>query len=214
MDTKLYAQVNADNAQELCRRIIQESESQSNSILAKAKAEAEKFLSEAKKRLEINSQIANQQLEKELAQIKQKIYSSLNLEKKRLTLEERNKFIDEVFEAVKSQAQGFRSLQDYPEFLKNEILEGADIISDGKISVLYSSLDEKIIDKNFIKEIEELTSQKAKRDILFEFQKSDFQDTGVVMRSHDGNILYDNTFISRLNRAHDEIYMKLLKEEF
>jgi len=78
---------------------------------------------------------------------------------------------------------------------------------------LYSSKDSSIIDNVFIKDVEEKSTAEFKK-ISLEFKKSDFGDIGVIVQARSGRRIYDNRFSARLKRAHDEIYMSLLKEVF
>ena len=122
------------------------------------------------------------------------------MEKRRVCLEAKSLFIEDVIAAVKREAENFRGSKDYVKFLREAILEGIKIVDDRKVQVFYSHLDEKAI------------SQVG--DLPVEFKRSDFGEIGVIVQSQDGRLLFDNRFSARLKRSYDEIYVKLLKEAF
>ncbi|MGE5197364.1 MAG: V-type ATP synthase subunit E [Deltaproteobacteria bacterium] len=201
-------------AQEICAKIRQESESQVADILARAKKEAEKILANAKAEAEDKKNQMLKDLEKELARTKDRIMSGLNLEKKKAVMDEKSKFAQLVLAALTKRAEEFRNSKEYPAFLKNAILEGAVIVDNPQLDIFYSESDEPIIDDTFIKETTAFAANKLKKVFVFKFQKGDFKDVGVIVRSQDGRLAYDNRFLSRLKRVQEEVYMKLLKESF
>jgi vacuolar-type H+-ATPase subunit E/Vma4 len=151
-------------------------------------------------------------LEKKISAIKERIFSALNLEKKRVIMGEKSRFIDEVFLELNSQAKAFRGNPEYIPFLKETILEGVAVIAAKGLEILYSPLDEKIIDDTFIAEAKKLCQGKSTQEIQLKFTKSDFSDIGFIVQSMDGRLIYDARFISRFKLARDDVYMDLLRK--
>jgi V/A-type H+-transporting ATPase subunit E len=214
MDKEIYSKVHQENAEEICRKIREDAAYESRVILEKAQKEAENVVGEAKQEAEKNKEAVLKELDREVQALKERIFSTLNLDKRRIVLEEKNKIINEVLEIVKREAQNFRQSQEYVLFLKKAILEGVEVIGGTDISIFYSFLDEKIIDTAFIKEISNLRQDKINKTLSFTFYKSEFSDIGVIIQSKNGRCIYDNRFTSRLNRLYENIYMNLLKEAF
>ena len=50
--------------------------------------------------------------------------------------------------------------------------------------------------------------------INLSFEEAEFDDIGIVARSPDSRVIFDNRFSARLGRMKDELYMKLIKEAF
>ena len=151
-------------------------------------------------------------LDEDTQKLKDKILSSLNLEKKRLVLSEKDRFVQAVIARAQEEAAGFRASPDYPAFLEKAVLEGIAVIADSRIEVHYSSLDEKLINEGFIRKIEAACAAGGKKQCALKFHKADFQDIGVIVYSADGRMMFDNRFSARLARMKDELYMNLLNE--
>ncbi|MCX5692504.1 MAG: V-type ATP synthase subunit E family protein [Candidatus Omnitrophica bacterium] len=205
MDKSLYSKARIEDAGEICRKIIEDASAQAGSILTRAGKEKSKILEEANQEAENKKKEALKKNDIEVEKMRQKIFSTLNLEKKKLFLEEKSRFIETVLEKVREIAAEFRKDQGYKAFLEKAISEGVEVIGERDVDVLYSALDEKIIKGDFIKNINGVT---------LEFKKCDFKDIGVIVQSKDSRLIYDNTFSARFKRLHDDIYMDLLKGVF
>ena len=171
MEKSLYSKIKIEDAEKICKRIIEDATTQGNSMIAAAKKEESNILEEAKKESESKKREIIKKSAIEIEKIRQKVFSTLNLEKKKLFLEEKSRFIETVLEKVKAIAMEFRKDQAYKQFLEKAILEGIDVVAEKDVEVLYSGLDEKIIEEIKIGNIQ--------------FKKSDFKDIGVIIQSKD-----------------------------
>lgn len=197
---KDISKINGENAGQICSRIREESSGEAQLLLGKAHKERERILSEASEDARARAQAIMSAAEKEIAQKRERIFSTVTIEKRRVDLEARSLFIEDVIAAVKREAEKFRTSHDYMKFLREAILEGIKVVDDKKALVFYSHLDDGLISRL--------------KDLPVEFKKSDFAEIGVIVQSNDGRLLFDNRFSARLKRAYDEIYMKLIKEAF
>lgn len=197
---KDVSKVSIDNADKICSSIRDESSEEARIILGKAHKERERILSEASKEAEASAQAILSAAEKEVAAHKERIFSTVTMEKRRISLEAKSLFIADVVAAVNAEAEKFRNNKEYVKFLRGAILEGIKIVDDKKAQVFYSYLDEGAIAQL--------------KDLSVEFKKGDFNEIGVMVQSQDGRLLFDNRFSARLKRAYDGIYMRLLKEAF
>jgi vacuolar-type H+-ATPase subunit E/Vma4 len=189
-----------ENAREICSMIMEESSEEARLILSKAEKEKNRVLSEASRKAEDSSKVILSDAEKEIERNRERIFSTVNMEKRKVRLETKSLFADDVIAAVKREAENFRSSGDYVKFLREAVLEGLKVIGSKRAQVFYSRLDEEAIAQI--------------SDLSVEFKKSDFVDIGVMVQSEDNRLLFDNTFSAKLRRVHDEIYSKLLKEAF
>jgi len=205
MDKSLYSKIKIEDAGEICKRIVGDADSQASIILTNAKKEKSEILKEANQEAENKKKDILKKNEIEIEKMKQKIFSTLNLEKRKLFLEEKSRFIEVIIEKVKIMAMEFRKDPGYRNFLEKAISEGIEVVGTSEVDVLYSGLDEKIINENSIKNI---------KGAMLNFKRNDFKDIGVIMQSKDSGRIYDNTFSARLKRLYDEIYMDLLKGVF
>jgi Archaeal/vacuolar-type H+-ATPase subunit E len=197
---KDVSKISSENAEEICSRIKEESSAEAELLLGKAHKEQERILSEASNEAQAQTGAILLAAEKEVAGMRERIFSSIVMEQRRVYLEAKSLYIADVIAAVKREAEKFRGSKDYVKFLKEAILEGIRIVDDKKALVIYSHLDEGLISQV--------------KDLPVEFKSSDSGEIGVMVQSEDGRILFDNRFSARLKRAYDEIYMKLLKEAY
>lgn len=214
MDKKILGQMNQENADLICARINQDADEEVRIILEKAGKEKKTVLAEAQKFAEGKKQEILRSAEQEIRKSREKILSSLNLEKKRLVLSEKDKYVQSVLAEVRKTAENWRKDSGYPEFLENSIIEGINVIAESNITVYYSRLDEHFLSRDFIGKVEKACAQVLKTDCSLKFNKADFIDLGVIVNSTDGRMSYDNRFLARLDRAKEEIYMELLKQSF
>jgi V/A-type H+-transporting ATPase subunit E len=205
MDKSLYSKAKIEDTGEICRRIIEDATFQADFMLTRAEKEKSEILKEANQEAENKKKEILRKNEIDIEKIKQKIFSTLNLEKKKLFLEEKGRFIESIIEKVRETAMEFRKDPGYKKFLEKAVSEGVEVVGEKEAEVLYSGLDEKIIKDDFIKNI---------NGVALEFKKSDFKDIGVIVQSKDSRLIYDNTFSARFKRLYDEIYMDLLKGVF
>ena len=212
--TKNYPQANIQEAEQICSKIQQEAAYQVQELFERANKEAERILGLAKAEAENKKQVLLKDLDKKLSREEEKMLSSLSLEKKKIALEEKSKFAQQVLDLIFRQAEELRRSRDYLTFLKKAILQGAAVIDTETIEVFCSSLDEKITNSDFIKEVTAFAANKFKKNFVFKCHYADFKDIGVIVQSPDGHLSYDNRFQSRLKRMYDQVYAKLLKESF
>lgn len=205
MDKSLYSKIKTEDAEEICKRIVEDATIQADIVLGDARKEFSRILEEAS--LEADAKIREilKRNDIDIEKMKQKIFPTLNLEKKKLFLQEKSRFIEAILKQVMALSVEFRKDSGYKNFLEKAILEGIEIIGGIDIEVLYSYLDEKIIKGDFIQNI---------KSVALEFKKGEFKDIGVIVQSKDSRLVYDNTFSARFKRLYDEIYMDLLKGVF
>jgi vacuolar-type H+-ATPase subunit E/Vma4 len=191
-----------ENIDEICAKIKKEADAEVAFILNKARKEEEKILAEARADADQRKNDLIFNLEQELGKIRDRIFSTLNLEKKKIILEEKNRLVEEVFALVRQKAVSFRKEKGYADFLRQAIAEGIKVIGTEKAVVLFSALDEKLV------------NEQVKGKLAYTFKKEEFTDIGVIVQSADGRLVYNNRFEARFKRAYDELYMRLLREAF
>lgn len=203
---------NLENAEEIRKKIIESTDYETKEIIERAIKEASRIVSEIKVTAADEEKKRFLESDRQINLLKDKIFSAVNLEKKKIVLNAKGKFIDEVFCEIKKQAEDFRNSEEYEKFLKKEVLESAKVIGVSELDIFYSYIDEKMMNEKFIKEITDFCRIKFNKDFSLQFIKDSFNDIGLLVQSKDGRLIYDNRFLSRLKRSYDEIYMDLLKK--
>jgi vacuolar-type H+-ATPase subunit E/Vma4 len=211
MKKELLSNVNQDNAEAICAKINQDADLEVKQLFERAQKEAQHILDGAKKEAETQKAALLRDLEKEVEKGKERILSTLNLEKKRLILDGKQKFVEEVLSDVKQKAAMFRNDPGYTEFLIQAIVEGMEVLDVDRGVIYYAAADEHIFNGGFMKKAAEACRKALAKECSLTLNKSDFNDIGVIVNSHDGRMMYDNRFEARLNRMYEDIYMELLK---
>ncbi len=211
MDKKSFELTGRENTDLICEKINQEAEEEIKIILDKARLEARNILVQAQGEAESKKQLILNELERDIQKSKEKIFSSLNLEKKRLVLMEKELFVHAILAELNKDFEEFREAGGYLDYLKKAVIEGIKVIGQNNDVVYYSFMDARFFNETFIAGIKKLCLEAG---CAVEFNKAEFENLGVIINSIDGRVMYDNRLSSRLERSKEEIYAELLKESF
>jgi len=189
-----------DDAQALCATIRSEADRQATDIIRRAREEAERLGREAAAEAERRSQESVRNLDHELEKTKDRIFSTLNLEKKRITFAEQTRLVDKIIAQATEQARRFRTDPAYARFLEQAVREGAAVVDKETVHILHAPQDR------------ERLAAICGTDPRFVCRPREDDEIGVIISAADGSVVYDNRFSARLKRQYENIYMQLLKE--
>jgi len=207
-------ETNSDNAEVICGKLKNNAETESAEILERARKEASDILGRARDEAARQAETFMQRVEQEAALLCEKIVSSGKLEKKRVFLEERGRLISAVFDAVHQAALGFRDSPEYPVFLKKLICEGAGMLEDASLHVIFPPDDGGLFGDGFRAEVQSACAEAVGAAVALSFYAGDFRDIGVIVRTESGSRIFDGRFSSLLQQRYDEFYGKIMKEMF
>ena len=196
------------NAEAILARIKEESAQESARVLGIARADEEKILVQAAADAARTKAESLEALAQELEKARERVFSSVALEKKRLLLEEKDRLIKQVLQVVQDQALQFRGTAGYADFLRAAVAEGARVVGGDSLVVTYAPADATLFAPG------EFVRSLASLKVAFSYAQGDFDEPGVILTSADGRIRFDNRFSSRLARLEADIYARLLKEAF
>lgn len=204
-----------ENSDNLCGRIIEDADKESQKILDKAREKVNEIFENNKKEIEQARAEILKTAQAKASANQTRILSTLNLDERKIILNAKENIFNQVIEEVNKKASGFRFAKEYPEYLKNLVIEGALVIDYKEIEIIANSLDANIFSETFMDGIRNELKNKYSRDISFEI-KSDgrIKDIGVILKSKDKRIEYDNTFSARVNRVYDQIRIDILTQIF
>ena len=193
----IVARIN-EEAAHLCAKLLEEARQASRSLLEEARAKAK-----------ASSAAIDQDSDTRVGEIKERIFSALNLEKRKISLAAKDDFARLVLGRLDSLAADLRKDRNaYRQFLIETIARGARILEAPSIIAMYSFLDEDVLkDEGFFTEL----SARAPGCRL-ELKKSDFTDIGLLLSTSDALTLYDNRFQARLKRALPEVYQGIIEK--
>jgi vacuolar-type H+-ATPase subunit E/Vma4 len=199
----------------LCARIKEDAMNESKKIIALVEEKAAQIIEAAEKEAFDLSTRVLEQAHQEAAGQEKVALSTLNLETRKIKLLEQEKIVNLVIEELSKKAAEFRSRKEYPGYLKDLIIEASLVVDCKEMDIMGSISDTNILNRHFIDKIEKELKEKYSKDISLEFIADDtIKDIGVVLKSRDNRIEYENTFTARLSRTYDEIRIDILKEAF
>jgi vacuolar-type H+-ATPase subunit E/Vma4 len=209
---ELLQHASFENADAICAKIRQDADDEIKSIMSCVQKDVQHILDTARQEIDRKREVTLAGLEKDLAKARERVVSLTNLEKKRIALEGKSRFVDEILNGVMRKAQDFRRASGYADFLIQAIVGGMEILGQTSVEVYYAAADEALFTDGFARKAESAGQEKLKKTCAIVFRKSDFKDLGVVVNSKDGRVSFDNRFSARLGRIKDQVYMELLKE--
>ena len=113
MNKEFNPAANEENAGIISEKIRLEAEQQIADILNLAKKEAEILIEQAQKQAAAQKHKALRELENEIKTQEEKNLAALNLETKKIILQQKSALVEDIISAVKVQAESFRNLEDY-----------------------------------------------------------------------------------------------------
>ncbi len=207
-------EMNSENAGVICRKLKDNAQTESSAILERAGREAQDIIARARDEAGRQAQTVMQRAEQEAALLRERIVSSGKLEKKKAFLEERGRLTAAVFNAVHQAAREFRGSPEYPVFLKKLICEGARVLEDARLHVIFSPDDGGLFGDGFRSEAQSACAAAAGGAVALSFSSGDFGEIGVIVRTASGSRIFDGRFSSLLRQRYDEFYGKIMKEMF
>lgn len=213
MENVIPSEKNLENSKYICTTILKESQAQCQDILEKARQQEQQIIEEGQKEGAQKKEVIIKESQTELEALRAKIASTLNLEKRKIVLDGKGKYVEDVFSLIAKQAQDFRQNQEYRNTLKDWIIEGINVVGKNSVSIIYSSSDSFIFDRSFIDYLKDECKRILNGEYELSFLASDFKDIGVIIQSKDEKISYDNRFLARFARVKDKFYIQLLKQE-
>jgi len=212
MNKDIVSSANKDNEQALCARIRQDCDEEVLRISNAARAEVERILGAAENESKAGRAAMLLDLDKEMDKAKERMMSMLNLEKKKITLEGRQAFVDLVLAQVRRKTGEFRPGPEYRLFLSRAIVEGVKALEAPQAVVYHADQDAHLFNGQFLSAVTGECSKVLHTQCSLSVSKSDFKDLGVIVQTPDGRMMYDNRFAARMERMYEQIYMELLKE--
>lgn len=191
---KIRDQIREDGAKEVSS-ILDKARRTAAEITAKAEDEARK----------VGERIVEEAVEKgELA--KKRALSSVSLDVRRIRLKAREEVVTAVMSAVQAEIDAARKRSDYPKVLAGLIAEALRALDGDEFVVHADARDLGLLESAAFPAARELMKAEGRVVKRLEAKPLDGSTSGgVQVGVPGGNVLYDNTFESRMYRFRDEI---------
>jgi len=204
MEQELVRQ-NQDNAGQICHKIQVDSQAQAADVADMARQEVSRILDEASEEARAAGIEFSRQTDNDIERLKELVFSTLNLEKRKVVLGAKNSFADDVLNLIHQKAAAFRNAEGYRDYLTRLISVGAQVVDSKDVTVIYSCLDQNLFEAGFINRI-----KNACLGCDVNFQKGEFKDIGLMVQSRDGRRIYDGCFNSIISGLAERLREELL----
>jgi len=174
-------------------------------IKQEAEEEKEKIIDDALKRAELQKERIISAGKKEIDGEMRRKLIQVRREEKRKTLDLKKKIMDEVFQEAKEKILTINS-DEYLSLMKQIIFNN---LNQGDEEIIFSPRDSKIIDREFVKEVEEFVRSKGKTPKLKFLPELDDNERGFIIRSKDVQI--NCTVSSLFSALKDKIEIKVAR---
>ncbi len=199
---------------EVLRREIQaQSETEASGILEQAEKNAEKIQRQAAQDAEKGQEKTLEDARIQAAAIRKKLLSSVHLEVKKQTLNNREAIFDRMFEEVRKKLKDFRSRPEYVEFLKSCVIEGVMAVEADAILIRCGKIEKERLSPDVIQFIQKALLDKG-RQCRLELADSGDDEGGVLIQSADGRMRFDNRFQARIRRMEHRLRLEVMKTVF
>jgi V/A-type H+-transporting ATPase subunit E len=190
----------------IANEILEDVKNESVTVIRDAEKKAEKLLRDAKTEAEQSQArlLAETKEKGESDQKKTESLTELEIKNKRLQVKE--EYINAVFDKALARLKQFVESENYPDFLLDFIEEAVKKIESDKLVVYVNSKDREWLANGKIDEL----SEKLNVNLTLA-NETEICLGGCIVKTPDGNLLYDNTFEKRLQSLKPILRLEIAK---
>jgi len=201
----------ASSSDILCQEISKESQTEAEEILEQARRDAAQREKEAQTEAgRIEAEIMSRASAQADA-LKRRILSSLHLEIKNQKIRAREAFLMKLFGLVRQRLEAFRSSEEYPDFIRESVQEGALALGMDSIEIVSGEKEKAIISPELLRKIEAEIKKVSDRAVSLSLSRETLNEGGVVLMSRDGRVRFDNSLSARMKRVQDPMRLLAVK---
>lgn len=208
---------NQENLDTMIKGIMNDAQNEADRILEEAKIQAQERNEAKESQIK---RILKEAEEKALAQVKiieQQNASSTTVETKRIHLKVRDEIIKSILKDVEKKLTTLQDRKDYPNMLKDLIIEAAIGLNVDEALVNASAQEKKLISTAMLKQAADEISKMLGKTIKLELSKdTPLLTQGIILTAKNHRTAFNNTFSTRLLRYQSEIrkliYDRLFKD--
>lgn len=194
-----------EGKEKLLSQIRHHAEEEAEAELEKAEKTAEQKKESAKGKADRIRREAEERAATRIEQLKQNNASAIELQKKRIRLRHREDQVNDILSKVREKCHQMIEDDDYRNFIKGWIKEAVLGLDTDTAVLSTSEREQQFITKNLIGAIEKEIQNDHGKTVTIEIDEQPARDQGVVARSKDGRLEYNNLIESRIHRNHAQI---------
>jgi vacuolar-type H+-ATPase subunit E/Vma4 len=194
-----------EGKEKLLSQIRYHAEEEAEEELEKAEKTAEQKKESAKGKADRIRREAEERAAARIEQLKQNNASAIELQKKRIRLRHREDQVNNILSEVREKCHRMIENDDYPNYVKGWIKEAVLGLDTNTAVISTSEREQQFITGDLLETIEKEIQNDHKKSVTLEMDDQPAQDQGVVARSKDGRLEYNNLIESRIHRNHAQI---------
>ena len=187
------------NIEALSRAVLREAHSDAEKILADAREKSEAIRQQGQQQADARRAEILEQASREAQRIHSEILSTAQLKARTLQLDQREKLLDEVFEAARQQLNSIQKSTDYPKTARLLLTDALARLGVDQAVIRVDPGTSKYLTEEVLQEISGQSGTKIKLGPPLE------HGIGVIAETTDGHRQYDNTLETRLARFRDTL---------
>ncbi len=188
-----------ENVRLLTNAVLTDVRGDAEKVVAEAKTKAGEIRSQAQERAAAERSRILQQAAAEAERARSQVIATTQLKARTQQLEQREKLLNEVFEAARRQLAAIQKSSDYEKTAVQLLREALAQLGAGDARVMADERTRKFYTPAVL--------EKISADLKVEIQLGEplKQGTGVIVETEDGHRQYDNTLETRLKRMQDSL---------
>jgi vacuolar-type H+-ATPase subunit E/Vma4 len=183
----------------LSRAVMKKAQADADQILADAKAEASAVREHAQQQAEKEHQEILERARQQAERIQNQAVAAARLKARTLKLEQREKLLDDVFDAVRQRLPTVQQWTDYDQVVLMLVREAVAQLKAKEGRVWADERAREILSE------ETLAGLSEELGVQLQLGEPLRKGVGVIAKMPDGHREYDNTLEARLNRWQDEL---------
>ncbi|MBM4033088.1 MAG: hypothetical protein FJ291_15075 [Planctomycetes bacterium] len=194
----------------LSEEILKDAATKAERLLKRAERDARKLLAQAAKEAEAAAERVLDAARQRAERAAQSLLATVEQEARRDLLAAREAELDRLFEAARRRLAD-RAAYDYPATLAALAAQAISAMGADSVTLELAECDLVIATDAWLAEVR----RRVGRDVaIAASQNSAAIDGGVIVRSADGRLVYDNSFAGRLRRLRPELRRELAAKVF
>ncbi len=191
---------------DLIAGIAQDVAKEAEQVIAEAKKTAEERIKAAQDQAAATLQQAESKAEEQAERIRSQTASTLRMERRRISLKQREQAVQEVLTRVRRRLSEMVGSPQYREVLLAWIVEGAIGLGAAEAAVNASAAERNQIDKKMLQAAEAKVKELTGKNVTLAAASGDpLIPQGVVVKAVDGRVEFNNQVATRLLRLQSEI---------
>jgi V/A-type H+-transporting ATPase subunit E len=191
------------NVEALSRAVLREAHDDAEEVLAKAREKADAIRQRAQEQADAKRDEILAQAKREAQRIHSEAISTAQLKARTSQLEQREKLLDEVFDAALEQLDTVQQSTDYKEIAGRLLIDALSQLGSKQVVVHADEATAKFYTDDVLNKILEESKIEVTLGDSLE------QSIGVIAETPDGHRQYDNTLETRLSRFRDTLRLSV-----